>query len=199
MSTTIIGEHVTLKQVELNDTPGYVELLLNPKVMSMIYVRSSQDELKIKNTVSNYVARWSSGDLLAPLTIRNKNQEFVGYLNLNHDSCKIPGHVEVGLMLLPQYWNKSFGYDAFHNSIKYLHNLASKQYQVKGHNLNFIIATSHPNNIAPQKLLAKSCFKDIGKAYRGSKDNPRIFFYKSLLHQVQPFPFTPLDLLHDTI
>ncbi|MGE3556362.1 MAG: GNAT family N-acetyltransferase [Candidatus Obscuribacterales bacterium] len=68
----------------------------------------------------------------------------------------IPGEVEVGCILFPEYQAQGIGTEAIGALLKdYIPALRAAGYQSNGAMISFVIATAHPDNMASNRLLSK--------------------------------------------
>lgn len=184
-----------LQPVQENEWEDFYQLYSDPEIMKFFDSGKTYDKEKTQALVAEYASAWRQGDLLSPLSIKNHQGEFLGFINLRHAPCMQPGHVEIGFMILKKHQKNDYGTLAATAALKYLEGLAENGYLVKGAPLSTVLATAHPENLPSLRVLEKIGVQEIGEQDRNGQ--PRKFFYKSLTMASEKLAFQPEELFND--
>jgi GrpB-like predicted nucleotidyltransferase (UPF0157 family)/RimJ/RimL family protein N-acetyltransferase len=148
-------KRLTLKAPSLDDLDNLTLLRTTPEVMRYVGDGKIQTKEKIKELLKINIAYYQKHGIGLLCVFEKKDGEFVGLAGLLHDDFDDSKQdIELGYGLLPQFWNKGYATELVKALVVYGFSTLT---------LDKLIAVTHPDNVASQKVLKKSGFIDVGQ------------------------------------
>lgn len=143
-----------LRKTTINDIPIFLKLDGQKEVMRYIgkgTIRTNPEHYKA--AIPRIIRQYEEGNGFGLWwAIEKESQQEIGWFILK----PLPDgkEIEIGYRLFPECWGKGYATEMTKSLI---------EYGVKDLGLKKIVAVTHPENIASQKVLLKSGLKAIGK------------------------------------
>ena len=142
------AERITLKPQTSEDFDIYYKLWTNEEVIKYIsFPKKTEEELQ--KTFDTIFAYKDKGYFFKYIIFLKGTNEKIGNFGINAIS-KLSSRVDIGYLLLPEYWNKGIMSEIIEMMLNYLFNEI---------HLNKICASTFMENIASRKVLEKFGFK----------------------------------------
>jgi RimJ/RimL family protein N-acetyltransferase len=134
----------------------YYKLFSDEKVMKNYeYGVPFIDHSIIKNRIDHWNEKWQQNNPYSGYAVFDKNTNLlIGHIDLETSDETEQGSIELGYIYFSEYWKKGYGTEAASAIIKILVPcLSIQKYTINNHPVEKIIATTHKDNLASQKIL----------------------------------------------
>jgi ribosomal-protein-alanine N-acetyltransferase len=146
------SERVTLKPQTSDDIDIYLKLWSNPEVTKLIAVMQNKSEEEMKKTFATMLGYFEKEFMFRYTIWHNETNSKIGSFGVNAIN-RVSSRVDIGFLLLPEYWNQGIISEIIEMMLKYLFG------EIR---LNKVCANTAEDNIACWKLLEKSGFRQEG-------------------------------------